>query len=723
MCHTERDPMQSWSVGKYAKRSATIQIGSDDQSEIPSTYTPHIQTSAMDVVDGEVSTNPGPNLGKRMTRMILPHVKTRNDHEAQKVITGSMFYQLKSVNETEYGDKKPVQWSQVRKNTSRSTLSTHVWGDYETNAHATASSYAPKGTDYVTIDENDNNYFASKMSVGRCPTLQPTGGGADQWPAGNAVKFPNMGDVSALAPNPTTAGLWDLTLKHYADLPSGQASVTSQNSSTAVIPTHRKSFPDSRDHIEVGDWIVLTALQGEAFGRVSRVGGQSDPTGVELAGGETLNGEVVNPTEMALFNNIGRKQVYPALDYSAGVNLVEGTGPLIKPFAVRNSQSTHIEEGKGPLGLPKDIQQENQTKYYWFPVQSVVTAVTAASRGKITIGPVYNSNITAPISTPYGLIDDTVIDSIGAFTASYPGLITTGSTAVPNTFCVGYTSQPGDTAGNTVVLNTMFCHYMVVKGPKVRVGRKVLPAPSTSHVDYHVTIPNAIGYPEHKRCLINVQECWLNGTDLLNAWSSHLPPMVGIELVGLGGHNMYSTSTGDWTTPSGVMNKGTLIGFGMLAPVGSGDHSHRNAAWSGQPDHHSSLLSTTTIVGFRNDRAITNDGVLVNSPFGRSINVRIINMATGKPIQSTASVVGSWPTNLANANTKIVTNTGTLQAEHVIQTGPDSPVFDPGSSSSSTFYNSQVINNGIYHGAAIDNNPTQIVLRVLFLDDDEIPDR
>lgn len=346
----------------------------------------------------------------------------------------------------------------------------------------------------------------------------------------------------------------------------------------------------------------------------------------------------------------------------------------------------------------------------WFPISGV------NADGSVVMGPA--SPLSRNEDGP-----DTYITNVPPITTVAGLDAETGGNLLDTTnvnVVIGYT---GPLAGPTIdITTTMLCHYMIVKGPKLRVGRKVMPAPSVSHVDYTVTIPNAIGYPEHKRCLISVQECWLNGTDLLNSWSSHLPPMVGIELIGLGGHNVYSTSNGNWSEPSGVMNKGTLVGFGMLTPIGSGDHVHRASTWF-VGDHHSSNYATTTTVGFRNERDITQDGVLVGSPFGRSVRVRIINMATGQPIQSMGSVLGGWPTGQANNS---VSGGGLIETS-ATDTIPNYGVpfhEDYGAiASSSIYHTTPTAQNGIHHTSAIDNNPTQIVLRVLFLDDDEIPDR
>ena len=76
--------------------------------------------------------------------------------------------------------------------------------------------------------------------------------------------------------------------------------------------------------------------------------------------------------------------------------------------------------------------------------------------------------------------------------------------------------------------------------------------------------------------------------------------------------------------------------------------------------------------GYDNSRSVLDDGVLINSPFGKSVRVRFLNLTTNETLN----------TNAAD---------------------------DLGDNRNTT---SDII-----------NNPTHVTLRLLFLDDDDIPMR
>eukprot|EP01047_Picozoa_sp_COSAG01_P093617 COSAG01_NODE_24714_length_769_cov_1.659701_2_plen_90_part_00 len=84
---------------------------------------------------------------------------------------------------------------------------------------------------------------------------------------------------------------------------------------------------------------------------------------------------------------------------------------------------------------------------------------------------------------------------------------------------------------------------------------------------------------------------------------------------------------------------------------------------------HDTSRNQRVAYGFKSFRPIVDDGVLISSPFGKGIRVRFVNMSSGETLVS-ASLDG-----------------------------------DP------TF------------GGALQNNPTHLVLKLLFLDDDEVPNR
>ena len=71
-----------------------------------------------------------------------------------------------------------------------------------------------------------------------------------------------------------------------------------------------------------------------------------------------------------------------------------------------------------------------------------------------------------------------------------------------------------------------------------------------SNVDFFVDIPNYIGYPEHKRCLVQLQNVTVmpkltveNGNDM-TADTQTRPLLCGLELEGVAVHNSYTNTIG-----------------------------------------------------------------------------------------------------------------------------------------------------------------------------------
>lgn len=189
-----------------------------------------------------------------------------------------------------------------------------------------------------------------------------------------------------------------------------------------------------------------------------------------------------------------------------------------------------------------------------------------------------------------------------------------------------------------------------------------------SHADYIVNIPNIIGYPEHKRCLVQLQSLSLFPTNEFsmtnlthttrpNEADQVCPVYVGVEVQGIGGQNMFSTA-------GGTLRNTQLVGTCCLEVKG-----HRNQIMAGSGvDIGHRVLS----YGYDNSRSILDDGVLVNSPFGKSVRVRFVNLTTNQTLNT-------------NANDDYNAN----------RDGQ-----------------SDII-----------NNPTHLTLRLLFLDDDDLPMR
>ena len=171
-----------------------------------------------------------------------------------------------------------------------------------------------------------------------------------------------------------------------------------------------------------------------------------------------------------------------------------------------------------------------------------------------------------------------------------------------------------------------------------------------SNVDFVVDIPNYMGYPEHKRCLVQVQ----NVTAMpkatpesdMTADSQTRPLLCGLELEGVPVHNSFTNSIGfdPINFVPGTTNTSQLISVFPLQKFNATRH-------------------------YTNNRSIVDDGVLIGTPFGKWLRVRIKNMTTNDPLTMAPKVEG-----------------GDASDE-------------------------------------IKNNPVHLSLRFLFLDDDEIPDR
>ena len=178
-------------------------------------------------------------------------------------------------------------------------------------------------------------------------------------------------------------------------------------------------------------------------------------------------------------------------------------------------------------------------------------------------------------------------------------------------------------------------------------------SPGESNVNFNVNIPNYIGYPEHSRCLAQVLSVGtqphtsIDASNNATADTQTRPMLVGLELEGVPVHNSYTNNLGynplDLTPSSGV-NTSQLISVFPLQKFNATRH-------------------------YTSSRSILDDGVLIGSPFGKRIRVRLKNMTTN--------------------------------ADVVMRPREDNGDGDN----------------------EIKNNPVHIVLRLLFIDDDEIPDR
>jgi hypothetical protein len=171
-----------------------------------------------------------------------------------------------------------------------------------------------------------------------------------------------------------------------------------------------------------------------------------------------------------------------------------------------------------------------------------------------------------------------------------------------------------------------------------------------SNVDFYTTIPNYNGYPEHKRCLVQV----LNVTTMpkatadsdMTADTQIQPLLCGLELEGVAVHCSYTNTVGydPFNFTPGLTNTSQLISVFPMQKFSATRH-------------------------YTAQRSILDDGVLIGTPFGKRLRVKLKNMTT---------------------NDLLVVKPKTDGGD-----GNDEPK----------------------------NNPVHITLRLLFLDDDEIPDR
>ena len=157
-----------------------------------------------------------------------------------------------------------------------------------------------------------------------------------------------------------------------------------------------------------------------------------------------------------------------------------------------------------------------------------------------------------------------------------------------------------------------------------------------THTDYTCLIPNSIGYPEHKRCLVQVQECWLSGLDGSSEWLRQAPPLIGVELDGVGVKNMFTTHK---QRVGYVGQSGSLIAMGNIEVLGQAQHISDEHT-PGVTDANTNRLVS---YGWRNTRSILDDGVLINSPFEKSVGVRLVNLST---LGTQMNGLGSLPTHL-----------------------------------------------------------------------------
>ena len=191
-----------------------------------------------------------------------------------------------------------------------------------------------------------------------------------------------------------------------------------------------------------------------------------------------------------------------------------------------------------------------------------------------------------------------------------------------------------------------------------------------SHGDYLVNIPNVIGYPEHKRCLVQVQSLsvfphnefkltdFFRGTkrgEKTGTRQNVGPVYVGVQLEGVGCQNIF-------TTAGGTVRNSQLVGTCCLDAKGAINYDFTDPSTTDSRNR--GLLS----FGFDNSRSILDDGVLINSPFGKDIRVRFLNLTTNETLNTSRD-----------------------------ETADD---FDD-----------------------VVNNPTHLTLRLLFLDDDDLPMR
>ena len=176
-----------------------------------------------------------------------------------------------------------------------------------------------------------------------------------------------------------------------------------------------------------------------------------------------------------------------------------------------------------------------------------------------------------------------------------------------------------------------------------------------SNVNFTVDIPNIIGYPEHNRCLAQVLSIstapLLADTTTFVANGQVVPVVCGVELSGVGVHNSFTNNHGysALNFTSGSFNESHLL---AVVPLENLPRAIGNAGRS-----------------YVSNRSILDDGVLIGSPFGSRLGIKLLNMTTNEPL--------------------------------VLK-----PAADDGNSDGEP-----------------KSNPVHIVIRLLFLDRDEVPER
>ena len=176
-----------------------------------------------------------------------------------------------------------------------------------------------------------------------------------------------------------------------------------------------------------------------------------------------------------------------------------------------------------------------------------------------------------------------------------------------------------------------------------------------SNVNFTVDIPNIIGYPEHNRCLaqvlsISTAPLLADGTNFV-ANGQVVPVVCGVELSGVAVHNSFTNNHGysALNFTSGTFNESHLL---AVVPLENMPRATGNAGRS-----------------YVSNRSVLDDGVLIGSPFGSRLGIKLLNMTTNEPL---------------------VLAPGTASGD-----GDGEPK----------------------------NNPVHVVIRLLFLDRDEVPER
>ena len=189
--------------------------------------------------------------------------------------------------------------------------------------------------------------------------------------------------------------------------------------------------------------------------------------------------------------------------------------------------------------------------------------------------------------------------------------------------------------------------------------------PNDNHCNYAVTIPNLIGYPEHKRCLLQVQSLSVHSEAYAvpDASKRINPVYVGVQVDGIAVQNNFSSHI-ESRRFGGKVQSTQLVGNFNL---------ESKALRQASEMHYD--VSRAFAYGFDNSRSILDDGVLCSSPFGRQIRIKLLNLTNSE---------------LLNTNSD---NGTQLRIPHRS------------------------------NSKDIINNPTHLTLRLLFLDDDDLPMR